>query len=192
VEEIPEGLVLLPAPRPLPRWRGPALAATSLLAAAAAGVIALSAADGPSLSGEQERVGSGQAELASTTSEKATRAAEPDAAEHASRPAPADEASVASPASAPIPAPAQPQPEPVAPAGDTLNATTDDEPAATGADEEATIASGGSSDGSPEAPPADAEPEPVPDPGQAIDGVGDVIEDITESLPVPQVIGSGE
>jgi hypothetical protein len=198
VENIPEGLVLLPAPRPISRWRTTALAVTACLMGAGAILIAVLGPETSPLTGEPGPSGPGQAQatLASasdTPDEAQSEDAEP-TERKANTNAPAD-APAAGPAAQTDRHPASPSSEPSQPLGGEPSGAPHVTQAASNGqssetDEEASTAS--DPPNQPANPPAGdgGQPELVlPDASETIREVGDVVDEVTDSLPIPDLIG---
>jgi hypothetical protein len=192
VDDIPEGLVLLPAPRPVSRRRGVGLAVGALVMGATSIAIAVLGAGPSGGTGDQASPGldHGRATLASATAVPGEPGGEdPGPVERgagqtaAASSTPHDGSPPASRATERSDPPAQSAAEPPSAAPGPTQATTG------GADtdgEEATTPD--AADVSPATPAADGDdPELVlPDPPET---VGDVVDHVTDSLPLPNPLG---
>jgi hypothetical protein len=196
VENIPEGLVLLPAPRPISRWRTTALAVMACLMGVGALLIAVLGPETSPLTGEPEPPSPAQATLASASdTPDGAQSEDADSTERkANTNAPAD-APAAGPAAQTDRDPAGPSSEPSQPvAGEpsgaphVTQAASDDQTSET--DEEASTAS--DPPDQPANPPAGDGGQPdlvLPDASETIREVGDVVDEVTDSLPIPDLIG---
>lgn len=200
VDEIPDGLVLLPAPPPVSRWRGFMLGGAALLMAAGALTIAVIGAEPSRQVGEPPLRAAHESVLAASEVSADRRGAHVAAA----TPGTPAAAGVTTPGSAPSRTPTTARTEPAAtasedplpgdPSATTASSLVPSEGGGQHAqdaveEEQATTASQ-SPAAAPESPADDGQPGiNLPDPLDTVEDVGGIVDDVTDALPIPPVLG---